>query len=86
MGRFGKTEQKKEQMTTQEMRIWELLKKKNIPISLAEPGAERKRTSEKAPATATPAPTFPFTIIITIHTVAGRSASVTTKLLKFPVR
>ena len=32
MGRFGKTEQKKEQMTTQEMRIWELLKKKNIPI------------------------------------------------------
>lgn len=32
MGRFGKTEQKKEQMTPQEMRIWELLKKKNIPI------------------------------------------------------
>ena len=33
MGRFGKTEQKKVQMTTQEMRIWELLKKKNIPIA-----------------------------------------------------
>lgn len=33
MGRFGKTEQKKEQMTTQEMHIWELLKKKNIPIA-----------------------------------------------------
>ena len=33
MGRFSKTEQKKEQMTTQEMRIWELLKKKNIPIA-----------------------------------------------------
>ena len=33
MGRFGKTEQKKEQMTSQEMRIWELLKKKNIPIA-----------------------------------------------------
>ncbi len=33
MGRFGKTEQKKEQMTPQEMRIWELLKKKNIPIA-----------------------------------------------------
>ena len=33
MGRFGKIEQKKEQMTTQEMRIWELLKKKNIPIA-----------------------------------------------------
>ncbi len=33
MGRFGKTEQKKEQMTTQEMRIWELLKKNNIPIA-----------------------------------------------------
>ena len=33
MGRFGKTELKKEQMTPQEMRIWELLKKKNIPIA-----------------------------------------------------
>ena len=33
MGRFGKTEQKKEQMTPQEMRIWELLKKKKIPIA-----------------------------------------------------
>ena len=33
MGRFGKTVQKKEQMTPQEMRIWELLKKKNIPIA-----------------------------------------------------
>lgn len=33
MGRFGKTEHKKEQMTPQEMRIWELLKKKNIPIA-----------------------------------------------------
>lgn len=33
MGRFGKTEQKKEQMTPQEMSIWELLKKKNIPIA-----------------------------------------------------
>ena len=42
--------------------------------------------SEKAPATATPAPTFPFTIMITIHTVAGRSASVTTKLLELLVR
>ena len=30
MGRFGKTEQKKEQMTPQEMRIWELLKKKSM--------------------------------------------------------
>lgn len=33
MGRFGKIEHKKEQMTPQEMRIWELLKKKNIPIA-----------------------------------------------------
>ena len=33
MGRFGKTEQKKEQMTPKAMRIWELLKKKNIPIA-----------------------------------------------------
>lgn len=48
MGRFGKTEQKKEQMTTQEMRIWELLKKKNIPIACLDerwlrlfPGSEK---------------------------------------------
>ena len=34
-----------------------------------------------APATATPVPTFPFTIMITTHTTAGRRASVTTKLL-----
>ena len=33
-----------------------------------------------APATATPAPTFPLTIMITTQTTAGSSASVTRKL------
>ena len=50
MGRFGKTEQKKEQMTPQEMRIWELLKKKNIPIAcLDERWLRLFPDSEKAP-------------------------------------
>lgn len=49
-------------------------------ISRAVPGTERKRTRLNAPATATPVPTLPFTIIITTHTTAGSSASVTTKL------
>ena len=49
------------------------------PISRAEPGAERKRTRLKAPATATPAPTLPLTIIMTTHTTAGRVARVTAK-------
>ena len=50
-------------------------------ISLAEPGAERKRTREKVPATATPAPMLPLTIRITTLTMAGSVASVTAKLL-----
>ena len=54
--------------------------KKIVPISLAVPGTERNLTSEKAPATATPAPTLPFTIIITMQTTAGSRARVTTKL------
>ena len=50
MGRFGKTEQKKEQMTPQEMRIWELLKKKNIPIAcLDERWLRLYPDSEKTP-------------------------------------
>ena len=52
--------------------------RKIAPISFAEPGAERNRTRLKAPATATPAPTLPLTIMITTQTVAGRSARVTT--------
>lgn len=50
-------------------------------ISLAEPGAERKRTSEKVPATATPAPMLPETIRITALTMPGSVARVTEKLL-----
>ena len=49
-------------------------------ISLAEPGAERKRTSEKVPATATPAPMLPLTIRMMTLTTAGSIASVTAKL------
>ena len=51
-------------------------------ISRAEPGAERKRTSEKVPATATPAPMLPLTIRITTLTMAGSVARVTEKLLE----
>ncbi len=49
-------------------------------ISRAVPGAERNRTRLNAPATATPVPTLPLTIMITTHTTAGSSASVVTKL------
>lgn len=50
MGRFRKIEQKKEQMSLQELRIWELLKKKNIPIaSLDERWLKLFPESEKTP-------------------------------------
>ena len=55
--------------------------KKIMAISRAVPGAERKRTSEKAPATATPAPTLPLTSRITSATEGGSRARVTKKLL-----
>lgn len=55
--------------------------RKRLQISLAVPGTERKRTRLKAPATATPVPTFPLTSIITTQTTAGSRAKVTTKLL-----
>ena len=48
-------------------------------MSLAFPGSERKRTSEKDPATATPTPRFPFTIMMTIMTMTGRMTRVTEK-------
>ena len=38
------------------------------------PGTERKRTRLNAPATATPVPTLPLTIIITTQTTAGSKA------------
>ena len=53
----------------------------SMVISRAVPGAERKRTRLNAPATATPAPTLPLTIMMTTQTTAGRSASVRIKLL-----
>ena len=57
---------------------------KNIaPISFAVPGTERNLTSPNVPATATPAPTLPFTKSITILTTAGNIASVTTKLCEY---
>ena len=52
----------------------------STPISRAVPGAERKRTRLKAPATATPAPMLPLTSMMTTCTTAGRIASVTAKL------
>ena len=55
---------------------------KNIDaISFAVPGVERNLIKEKAPATATPAPIFPFTIIITTQTSAGNIDKVIVKLL-----
>ena len=51
-----------------------------LKISLALPGAERKRTIENAPATAIPLPRLPFTSIIITWTITGRSAVVTAKL------
>ena len=55
--------------------------KKMLQISRALPGAERKRTRLKAPATATPVPRLPLTIKITICTTAGSRASVMTNPL-----
>ena len=48
-------------------------------ISRAVPGTERKRTSANVPATASPVPMLPLTIIITSATDIGRSASVSAK-------
>ena len=57
-----------------------VIARKIAPISFAVPGTERNLTRPKVPATATPAPTFPFTRSITILTTAGSIASVITKL------
>ena len=46
------------------------------PMSRALPGTLRKRTSEKAPATAMPAPTLPSTRAMTTQTIAGSTARV----------
>ena len=55
----------------------------SMVISRPVPGAERNRTRLKAPATATPAPTLPLTIIMTTHTTVGSNASVTRKLFVY---
>lgn len=50
MGRLKKNEEKKEQMSPEELRIWELLKKRNIPIaSLDERWIKLFPDSEKTP-------------------------------------
>ena len=51
-------------------------------MSLAEPGMERNRTRLNTPMTAMPAPKFPFTSVMTICTMGGRSARVTTKFFE----
>ena len=50
-----------------------------LPMSFALPGMERKRTRLNTPITAMPAPRLPFTSVMTICTMSGRSASVPTK-------
>ena len=52
-------------------------------MSFALPGMERKRTRLNTPITAMPAPRLPFTSVITICTMSGNSASVTTKFFEY---
>ena len=52
-----------------------------LPMSLALPGIERKRTRLNTPMTAMPTPRLPFTSVMTIWTMSGSRASVTTKFL-----
>ena len=54
-----------------------------MPISFAVPGALRKRTRLNAPATATPAPMLPLTIMMITCTMAGSIARVSTKLWEY---
>ena len=60
-----------------------VMARKIMPISRADPAAERNRTREKPPATATPAPMLPFTSMITTATMAGIMASVMAKLWEY---
>ena len=53
-----------------------------LPMSFALPGMKRKRTRLNTPITAMPAPRLPFTSVITICTMSGSSASVTTKFFE----
>ena len=54
-----------------------------LPMSFALPGMERKRTRLNTPMTAMPAPRLPLTRVITICTMSGRSAKVTTKFFEY---
>ena len=56
--------------------------KNTLPISFAEPGILRKRTRLNTPITAMPAPRLPFTSVMTICTMSGKSANVTTKFFE----
>ena len=49
-------------------------------MSLAFPAALRKRTREKAPATAMPVPTLPLTMRMTVVTMMGRTTRESRKL------
>ena len=53
-----------------------------LPMSFALPGMERKRTRLNTPMTAMPAPRLPLTSVMTICTMSGSRASVTTKFLE----
>ena len=54
--------------------------RKIAEMSRALPAALRKRTSEKAPATAMPVPTLPLTIRITVATMIGSTTREIRKL------
>ncbi len=53
-----------------------------LPISFALPGMERKRTRLNTPMTAMPAPRLPLTRVMTICTISGSKAKVTTKFFE----
>ena len=53
-----------------------------LPISFALPGMERNRTRLNTPMTAMPAPRLPLTRVMTIWTMSGSRASVTTKFFE----
>ena len=56
--------------------------KNTLPMSFALPGMLRNRTRLNTPITAMPAPRLPLTRVITICTISGSSAKVTTKFFE----
>lgn len=57
--------------------------RKTLPMSFALPGMLRNRTRLNTPMTAMPAPRLPLTRVITICTMSGSSARVTTKFFEY---